>query len=426
MPGSDQSALNRAAAYTRNHKILVTCTSLFFLFSLVRFLRKIGDFEVYYAAAWRFLHGFSVHVPEPNMFTYPTSAALLAAPLTIFGYAGAKVIYFLLGFLFLLIGIRLTNTLLLGTGDTDPRTRRIVFIAAMICTSRYFLAVLDNQQTDLLIFGLVTLGVYLYQQHRHGAALSWAIPVLLKANPMFMILLPLFQGRVRVVMAMLIIIVVGLALPDLVRPAFEPGAQTTLTVPAHVMPRDGAIGEKVFLLTPAAGTRTAYLGEYLSITLANVGPSWWEDVSNPKNQSLTRILLYYSPIGMDARLLFLLLCAAFSASLFWLLRGCTGGEHLAITGLLCYSAFVLIGPVSSKPHFVMLYGLFVYAWHDLARRFSWSRLLFITAAGIVLGFSSSGLLSGYADRLATLGHIGLASFALWIYVYSAALKRHSS
>ena len=282
------------------------------------------------------------------------------------------------------------------------------------------------QQTDLLIFGLVTLGIYLYQQQRRGAPLAWAIPVLLKANPMFMILLPLLQGRVRVVVAMLTIVVAGLALPDMVKPAFEPGTQTTLTVPAHVIPRDGAIGKKEFTLTPAADTRTAYLAEYLSITLANVGPSWWEDVSNPKNQSLTRILLYYSPIKMDARLLFLLLCAAFSASLFWLLRGCTGGEHLAISGLLCYSALVLIGPVSSKPHFVMLYGLFVYAWHDLARRFSWGRLMFIAAAGIILGFSSSGLLSRYADHLATLGHIGLASFALWIYVYTTALNRRSS
>ena len=420
-----RARLETCADYAREHRVLVTLTSLFFAFSLVRFLRKIGDFEVYYAAAWRYLHGFSIHLYEPNMFTYPTAAAMLHAPLTLFGYTGAKVIFFLLVFGCLLMGIHLTNTLLLGDGDVPPRTRRIVFIAALICTSRYFLAVLDNQQTDLFIFGLVTLGIYLYQRQRGGASAAWAVPVLLKANPMFMVLLPVFQKRARVAIGMIALVAAAMILPDLLKPAPGENVHSTLTLPAHVIPRDGIIGEKEFVLVPAENSTTAFLDEYLSLTIANEGPSWWEDLSNPQNQSLTRILLYHTPPGLDARMVFLVLCLAFGGALFPLARASTGGPQLAITGILFYAAFVLIGPVSSKPHFVMLYGLFTYAWYDLSRRFSYGKLATLLLVGAVLGFSSSGFLSEFSDRLAVLGHIGLTSLVLWLYVYITALKLQS-
>ena len=197
---------------------------------------------------------------------------------------------------------------------------------------------------------------------------------------MFMFMLPVFQRRFRTAICMLAIVLAGLILPDLIKPA--PGTGDLLSVPAHVLPRDGVVGEKHFALIPTTDTVTAYLDEYLSLTLTNGGPSWWEDRSNPFNQSITRILLYHSPVGLDARIVFLGLCLLFSGSLMLLARVHPDGEGLAVTGLLFYSAFVLIGPVSSKPHFVMLYGLFTFAWLDLSRHFRLLKLLFLLAAGI--------------------------------------------
>ena len=68
--------------------------STLFLILLARTFTKAGDFSVYFAAGYRYLNGFSIHVIEPNVFTYPTFTALLMAPLTWLGHDVAKVLFF--------------------------------------------------------------------------------------------------------------------------------------------------------------------------------------------------------------------------------------------------------------------------------------------------------------------------------------------
>lgn len=406
----------RLRDYWQKHKILTVSVLLFFFLGLIRYLWKVGDFEVYFAAASRFLHGASIHVVEANPFTYPTATALFFVPLAQIGHTVAKSAFFAISFALLVIGIGLTNRAILDSSDQPVRARRIVIFAAFLFSLRYILAAFDNQQTDLVIFGLISIGIYLYQSRSNGSAIAWSVPIVLKANPMFMILFPLFQCRWKVVTGLLVLVVALVSLPDILKYFVETQVATTeLILPANVIPRNGVIEQKAFALFPIAKTPLAYLQEYLSINFAGSGASWWE--SNLKNQSLTRVILYLSPLELNANFVFFTLCIAFSIALLFLTTRGIRPNDMFITGVLFYAAFVLIGPQSSKPHFVMIYGLLLYCFQHLSQHFSITRLSFLGAIGITLGFTSSGFLNEYADQLETGGLIGLTAFVLWAYTY---------
>ncbi|MDJ0955691.1 MAG: glycosyltransferase family 87 protein, partial [Arenicellales bacterium] len=403
-----KTPIRRALKYCHRHKTLTAVVTLAFLAGLIRFLWKIGDFEVYFAAGRRFLLGASIHVVEPNPFTYPTGTALFFVPLTSFGHTVAKSAFFSISFALLLIGIALTNRSVLGPTNQPTRHRSIVFLTALLFSLRYILAAFDNQQTDLIIFGLISVGLYFYQSRSNGAVIAWSIPIVLKANPLFMILLPLFQRRWIVVISLLLLVTVLVLLPDISKYLVKTEAGTTeLILPAHVIPRNGEIEQKVFAISPIAKTLLAYLQEYISLNFTNSGPAWWEQ--NFKNQSLSRIALYQIPLELNANYVFLTLCVVFSIALLFLITRGIKPENVFITGVLFYAAFILIGPQSSKPHFIVIYGLLLYCFQHLSQHFSITRLCFLGAIGVTLGFTSSGFVDEYADQLETNGLIGLTT-----------------
>ena len=297
--------------------------------------------------------------------------------------------------------------------------------AALLFSLRYILAAFDNQQTDLIIFGLISIGLYFYQSQSNGVVIAWSIPIILKANPLFMILLPLFQRRWVVVISLVVLVATLVLLPDISKYLVKTEADTTeLILPAHVFPRDGSIERKVFAIFPIAKTHLAYLEEYLSLNFASSELSWWE--VNLKNQSLSRIVLYLIPLELNANYVFLALCITFSIALLLLTTRGIKPENVFITGMLFYAAFVLIGPQTSKPHFIVVYSLLLYSFQHLFKRFSITRFCFLGAIGIVLGFTSSGFLGGYADKLETNGLIGLTVFVLWIYTYVLVLAENKA
>ena len=409
--------------YCRKHKVLVTIVVVLFMAGLLRYLWKMGDFEVYFAAGTRFLLGARIHPTEVNAFTYPTAAALLFTPLALLGHAVAKCLFYTISFVMLLVGIGITNRCVLGPSGETGRVRMLVCFVAVLFSLRYFLAAFANQQTDLIIFGLVNVGIYLYQVNSNKTFIAWSFPVILKANPLFMILWPIYEGRWRVASGILILVAVMIFLPDLLRYLIEPGdLSAQLILPASVMAREGGIGQKIFVLIPIADVPFTYFREYVSLTFSSTGHSWWEDSGNPLGQSLTRILLFLVPVKLNGNVVFLLLCVVFSVALLVLVRQASGYGNLFIIGILFYSAFVLIGPHSSKPHFIVIYGLLLYCFQHLAKNFKIARLLFLCVIGTLLGFTSSGFLGEYANQTALYGHIGLATLALWVYTYVLVLN----
>ena len=166
----------------------MTIVVVLFMAGLLRYLWKMGDFEVYFAAGTRFLLGARIHPTEVNAFTYPTAAALLFAPLALLGHAVAKCLFYTISFGMLLVGIGITNRCVLGPSGETGRVRMLVCSAAVLFSLRYFLAALANQHTDPIIFGWVNVGINLYQANSNKTFIAWSFPLILKANPLFTIL----------------------------------------------------------------------------------------------------------------------------------------------------------------------------------------------------------------------------------------------
>lgn len=66
-----------------------------------RYLVHDGDFDVYWAATFRFVHGLKIHIYEQNVFTYPTFASFLLLPVYPLGYTVGKILFFAVNVIFL-------------------------------------------------------------------------------------------------------------------------------------------------------------------------------------------------------------------------------------------------------------------------------------------------------------------------------------
>jgi len=100
-----------------------------------------------------------------------------------------------------------------------------------------------------------------------------------------------------------------------------------------------------------------------------------------------------------------------------------GTKETFVLGLLVYMAFVLIGPMSSKPHFVPLYGLFLFSWKNMFSQFNWTKLIILSCCTAVLSLTSSGIMGQWAYVIADRCHIGIAGLIIWLYVYSLLWRK---
>ena len=396
--------------------LLKVVVALFFTVILFRYLTKAADFNVYFLAAERFLHGASIHLVEANIFTYFTAAALFFVPLVPLGYGAAKIVFCLLSFAGFIIGVRIVNSHLL----TNEIHTKWVVIISFAFSMRFFLAVFDNQQTDFLVFCLLLLGLHYYTSNKYRAALLWSAGAIVKTNPLFIILLPIFQRRFTCAAIMLACTAVLVMTPDLLRVGIierviDTPEITSIELPRVLIDRKDRYPMASYSLSALPTTQFAYLNEYLSITFGDGGPNWWENSSNYFNQSLTRIAMYYLPKKIPGVAVFLTLCGVFALALLYLVR--RNQTDVFVLGVMFYAAFVLIGPMSSKSHFIAMYGLLVFAWQNLFAFFNWPKLSILMVVSVILGLTSRGVTSSYAELLALGGHIGIAALLLWVYVY---------
>ncbi len=386
-------------------------------------LHKNGDFDVFFAAGLRYAEGARVHLSETSAFTYPAFVGALLSIFTPLGFHAVQILFFLLTFTCMFVGIRIINHKLL---PPDRKSIWVFTIVIIIC-AKFFLAVFNNQQTDLFVFALVIIGLYYYSLRNNRDAWFFSLAVLVKSNPLFMILLPLFQRRIVTTVAILAMVVVGLILPDLIRPNMDgdPNSgqvKAYFDVPTSVIEKPGEDRYARYPVEPTRDSLFAHLGDYLDLTFSGEGPKWWQDRRNHLNQSLTIAVLRFIPEGaVSANLIFLFWCCLFSGLLLVLVQ--TRMPDSFTLGLLFYSAFVLIGPMSSKPHFIAMYGLLICMWRDVILSPKISKLIVAVVPSLVFGFTSKGLLGDYAETLANYGHIGISGFIFWIYVYLKEFNR---
>ena len=377
-----------------------------------RYMVHDGDFDVYWAATFRYLHGLKVHVQEQNVFTYPTFASFLLLPVYPLGYSAGKIIFFVVNVLMLVGGVIVCQRQVVGNSSV----KTAALVVALFFSIRSILDVFNNQQTDLLIFGLVIFGLAFFTRVPVLGSAVMAIAAGLKANPLFMILLPVFKRRWTAAVLFIFVTVGCVVAPDLAKYSVSDlWTESEFTVPGSVMPKRDEIPQIQFRAEVHERGMLSYLTEHYRMTLSFSDDSvkWWQDPSNNLNQSLYRIVATHLNGAVPPNLILFGLCAIFGLALLWATR--LRGDAIFVLGLLFYGAFVLIGPQSSKAHFIAFFGLLLYAWHNALENNSWLKSIVLGVLSVSFGIKAVGMLipAGWLSR----DFVGLSAFGIWLYSY---------
>jgi len=358
-------------------------------FLFYRYMVHDGDFDVYWAATFRYLHGLKIHVQEQNVFTYPTFASFLLLPVYPLGYSAGKIIFFVMNVVMLIVGVIICQRQIVG--NSPAKTAALV--VALFFSFRSILDVFNNQQTDILIFGLVIIGLAFFTRVPVLGSAVMAIAAGLKANPLFMVLLPIFKKRWSAAIVF-ILVTVGLVIaPDLAKYSVSDlWTDSEFTVPGSVMPKRDEIPQGTFRAEARDSDTWGYLKEHYQMTLSTSLDEvrWWQDRGSAGNQSLYRIVASHLGRAVPSNFVLLGLCAAFGVALLLVTR--RRGEAVFVLGLLFYGAFVLIGPQSSKAHFIAFFGLLLFAWHDALANNSWLKSILLAVLSGLFGIKAAGLL----------------------------------
>jgi len=381
-------------------------------FLFYRYMVHDGDFDVYWAATFRYLHGLKIHVQEQNVFTYPTFASFLLLPVYPLGYSAGKIIFFVMNVVMLIVGVIICQRQIVG--NSPAKTAALV--VALFFSFRSILDVFNNQQTDILIFGLVIIGLAFFTRVPVLGSTVMAIAAGLKANPLFMVLLPIFKKRWSAAIVF-ILVTVGLVIaPDLAKYSVSDlWTDSEFTVPGSVMPKRDEIPQGTFRAEARDSDTWGYLKEHYQMTLSTSLDEvrWWQDRGSAGNQSLYRIVASHLGRAVPSNFVLLGLCAAFGVALLLVTR--RRGEAVFVLGLLFYGAFVLIGPQSSKAHFIAFFGLLLFAWHDALANNSWLKSILLAVLSGLFGIKAAGLLVpvGWISR----DIVGLSALGIWLYSY---------
>lgn len=377
-----------------------------------RYLVHDGDFDVYWAATFRFVHGLKIHIYEQNVFTYPTFASLMLLPVYPLGYTVGKILFFAVNMIFLVGAVYVCQREVLHGSSVRAAT----LVVALLFSFRSILAVFNNQQTDILIFGLVIFGLAAFARVPVAASSLMALAAGLKANPLFMVLLPFYKKRWAAVGVFLGLTAVLVVAPDLAKFAVNDTWQdSSFTVPGSVLSKRDTVPQGQFKAEAIAGGMWSYLREHYEMTLS-VSPDkvrWWQDRGSASNQSLYRIAATRLGDAVPSNVVLLGLCAAFALLLLFATR--VRKNAVFVLGLLFYTAFVLIGPQSSKPHFIAFFGLLLFCWQDALAKQSWWKIAVLAVLSSLLGIKAAALL--IPQGLLARDIVGLAGLAIWLYSY---------
>lgn len=408
--------------------------AIYFVANLGRYLTKQDNFNILFAGAVRFTDGAMVHLNEYLAFTYPSFFALLLSPLTLFGYTAALVIFYTISFVILIMGFRYLADQLIAA---DLPRRKLALFLVVAGSFRFFQGVFNDQQSDLLVFGALLLGSkYLFENKGWRTPGLWALAGALKANPLFMIV-PLFASlRFRQVAIFIAATAFFWILPDVISPALQHTTEPKqLEIPSVVISRGEVTTPRSVQYPVMPQKQTSwprYLREWIGFTLgagSKVGAdtvgngSWWNQEGNAQNQAITQWTAVYLGVSGGYKWVFVAWALVFSALLAIIIR--KRGLNL-VTVLLSYQAFVLLGPVSSKPHFLPVIGLLMFVWNRALK--SGDRKMLIMPGVItfllavttpdLIGFKTYNLLGG-------VGFFGWLVFVLWVYVFLALWSSNS-
>jgi len=399
---------------------------IYFIGNLYRYLTKQDNFNILYAGAVRYSEGATVHLNEHLAFTYPSFFSLLLSPLTLFGYDVALIVFFVISFVVLILGFRFLSDQLI---EKDLARRGIVLVLVVAGSFRFFQGVFDDQQTDLLVFGAILLGSkYLVDCKNWRTPTLWAFAGAIKANPMFMIVPLLVSSRARQVIIFIMITIFLWMLPDVISPLLPKTTNPKqFELPSVVIDHGKDLPVKTVTYSAVPQKQKdwpRYIREWVNFNLGvgskvsdgtKTNGSWWNQNGNAQNQAITQWTAVYLGAGKSYMWVFVSWTLFLAILLAILIR--RRGLDL-VTVLLSYQAFVLLGPVSSKPHFLPVIGLLMFVWNRAVKINTKAGYIVPGIITFLLAITTPDLIGFKAyNFLGGIGFYGWLVFGLWTYVY---------
>jgi Glycosyltransferase family 87 len=244
----------------------------------------------------------------------------------------------------------------------------------------FVLEVMVNRQTDLLIGGLLLLGLWAVPKSEWWAGVFIGLAASMKGPPLLFVPYLVWMGRWRAALMTIAVFLVANTVPELMQP---PGRSEAL-LPTW-------INEQVVPLTQ----KTRDAGRWHAAVWANHSLAGWQlrvlnydlvpgekgYVEQAKPPLIDKQVARYSTYGM------LLLLTALIAAASW--RGGRTWDALGCGAVVCL--MLLASPMSSKPHFcVLALPAWVLAWAGVQRK-QWGCLAVVAVAGLLCLTSAKDL-----------------------------------
>ena len=419
----------RTEGASGNKKLLLGLLLVLLLAGMIPFLRKkTSELPVYLQGSERMLAGQEIYRPsEPKPFTYPPFFALALLPAVL-----QRPLWYLINVALLLWILGVMQNLLLGwrreslgrgLGSRSPprsnspsRPLWLLWLLVALLSARHLSAVFENQSHDLLILGLLVLGLrFLQGRSESGAGLAVGIAAACKATPLLFAPMFLWQRRPRALLAMLLAVLVATLLPDVLTPRedgrlwVQAWAQTFL---AGLQP-GGAAESK------GAWSAWNYLNQSLGGTLyrlfTNVDGRGDPHVFNVALLQLPRSALKFLGLGLDLFLLLLMFVVTRRTKEERSQPGFVPLPRQLGEFALVACAMVLLSPMSSKSHFCVLLLPAVFCVGSLWYRRWDPVVLALLALAVVSGtLTTKGLLGArLGNQVLARGSVTLAALSLF-------------
>ncbi len=409
----------------KNRWILLGLLAALILAGLIPFLRKkTSELPVYIQGSERMLAGQEIYrQEEPKPFTYPPFFGLPLVPLAVLPKAVQRPLWYFLNVgLLLWILAELQTLLSLWRRNASGGTKASrwppwsLWLLIALVAGRHVSAVFENQSHDLLILGLLVLGLrFCRKGSESGAGLSLGVAAACKATPLLFAPMFFWQRRFRALFAMLLAVLIATFLPDVLTPRedgrfwVQAWASTFL---AGLQPGGAAESR-------GAWSAWNYLNQSLGGTLyrlfTNVDGTGDPHVFNVALLQLPRSVLKFLGLGLD---LFLLGLMYFVTRRSPEERADPGSiplpRQLGEFGLLA-CGMVLLSPMSSKSHFCVLLLPAAFCVGSLWFR-RWDPVVLILSVLAILSgtLTTKGLLGGkLGNQVLARGSVTFATLFLF-------------
>lgn len=382
----------------------------------IKVCHKRGDLPVFLQGARNLWTGHQIYYDVPGAFTYPPFFALFVSPFALFPLPVATVLWYLFNVACILGCLLLLRNLIL-TRDAESKTVNPVLVIGLgfLFTVRFIFDAFENQQFDLVVFCATLLFLlFLSREKPVRSGFFMALAGSLKVTPLLFIVYLLFNRKVNVLAWTFVFLLTLNSVPEifgLVRGRLY-AAEWAEVILKRVNPASGG--------RPWASGGVWQSSSVFNQSLSAMFYRYFTDVPvEGMKYGSVRVNFASLDPGRIKLLTYLAYGILFAVTLFVSRPvNSIGGQAQLYEWSLFLLLMVLVSPISSKAHFVVLFLPNLLLWRE--------RLLKkLPAALTVLFFLSFGLTTLTADgligrKLADLASafscVTLGTLVLWIAV----------